>query len=238
MGGSIILVHGAFQTAGTWDLVVSPLRDAGRHVIVVPLTGLESGDVLAEDTNLETHVRDVIAVLDREEAGRAVLVGHSYGGMLITAAAARMPGRIAQLVYVDALVPQNGQSAWDYFPERTRAFFRGLADQGDGWRMRPDARLLDIWGLEEGPARRFVEARLCDFPIRCFEDAIDLRTGRDPRVQGTYVASTKPNYPARTVFEPCAAAARARGWRYHELPCGHDSQAEMPDELARILLEE
>jgi pimeloyl-ACP methyl ester carboxylesterase len=238
MRGPLILVHGAFQSAGTWDLVVPPLQDAGRQVIVVSLTGLEPDDILTETVTLDTHVQDVVGMLDRLPAGDAVLVGHSYGGMLITAAAARVPERIAHLVYIDALVPDRGQSAWDYFPERTRAFFRSLAEQGDGWRMRPDRRLLDIWGLDEGPARRFVEARLSDFPIRCFEDAIDLPANGDHRVPGTYVASTKPNYPARAVFEPCAAAARTRGWRYHELPCGHDSQAEMPAELTRILLEE
>jgi len=98
--------------------------------------------------------------------------------------------------------------------------------------------LVDKWGLEEGsPARRFVEARLCDFTIRCFEQPLAALTRAAATLPRTYIASVKGDYPARVVFEPFAARARREGWGYHELPTGHDCQAEMPDVLSDLLLQ-
>ena len=103
--------------------------------------------------------------------------------------------------------------------------------------MKPNDHLLHLWGLEDGPARRFVEARLCDFTIRCFEQALDAPVGAADRLPRTYIASVKQGYPAKVVFDPFAARARAEGWSYYELPVGHDGQAEKPEALSRLLLE-
>src|SRR4029077_8987215 len=99
-------------------------------------------------------------------------VGHSYAGMIITGVAEHARDRIAQLVYVDALVPEHGQSAMDILPEPTRQTFRKLAAEGGGWRMHPNEHLLDLWGLEDGSARAFVQERLADFTIRCFSQPL------------------------------------------------------------------
>src|SRR4029453_18235753 len=93
------------------------------------------------------------------------------------------------------------------------------------------------WGLEKGPARRFVEARLCDFTMRCFDQPLEAPTRAATTLPRTYIASVKEDYPARVVFEPFAARARREGWGYHELPTGHDCQAEMPDALSSLLLQ-
>ena len=80
----IVLVHGAFQSAHTWDLVVQRLQARGRRVIVATLTGLGTdADRLGEDVNLETHIRDIVSLLEREHLRDVVLVGHSYAGMII-----------------------------------------------------------------------------------------------------------------------------------------------------------
>jgi hypothetical protein len=121
-------------------------------------------------------------------------------------------------------------------PTPTRDTFQKLAEQGGGWRMRPTNRLVDLWGLEHGPAREFVEARLCDFTIRCFDQPVDARTDAAGTLPRTYIASVKDDYPARVVFAPFAARAKREGWGYHELPTGHDCQAEMPDALSELLL--
>jgi pimeloyl-ACP methyl ester carboxylesterase len=232
----IVLVHGAFQSARTWDLVVKPLESRGRRVIVGTLTGLGTdADRLCEQVNLETHIRDIVSLLEREDLRNVTLVGHSYAGMVITGVVERAGDRIGQLVYVDALVPRHGQAALDLMPPATQETFRKLAAAGGGWRMAPTSRLVDLWGLEPGPAREFVEARLCDFTIRCFDQPIDASTDAASRVPRTYIASVKEDYPVRHVFVPFAERARREGWAYHELPTGHDCQAEMPDELAELL---
>ena len=234
----LVLIHGAFQTAATWDLVAPRLEAAGRRVIVAALTGLERDPgELHETVALDTHIRDIVALLTREDRSGVTLVGHSYAGMIITGVAEHARDRIARLVYVDALVPDHQQSAMDILPEPTRKTFRKLAEEGGGWRMQPNEHLLDLWGLEEGPARAFVQERLSDFTIRCFSQPLDAPTHAASELPRSYIASVKPGYPAKAVFEPFAARARREGWSYHELPTGHDCQAEMPEALCELLLQ-
>jgi len=233
-----VLIHGAFQTAATWDLVAPRLEAAGRRVIVAALTGLERDPAeLRETVALDTHIRDIVALLTRENLFDVTLVGHSYAGMIITGAAEHVRDRIARLVYVDALAPDHQQCAMDILPEPTRKTFLKLAEEGGGWRMHPNDRLLDLWGLEEGSARVFVRKRLADFTIRCFSQALDAPTNAARQLPRSYIASVKPGYPAKAVFDPFAARARREGWSYHELPTGHDCQAEMPEALCELLLQ-
>jgi pimeloyl-ACP methyl ester carboxylesterase len=236
-GPALVLIHGAFQTAATWDLVAPQLKAAGRQVVVAPLTGLEGdGHGLTESVALDTHVGDIVALLERHNLSDVVLVGHSYAGMIITGVAEHARDRIAHLAYVDALVPEHGQSAMDILPEPTRNTFRKLAAEGGGWRMRPNGHLMDLWGLEEGPSRAFVQARLADFTIRCFSQPLEVPTHAAHKLPRTYIASVRPGYPAKAVFDPFAARARREGWGYGELPAGHDAQAEMPEALTALLL--
>ena len=233
----IVLIHGAFQSAATWDLVAPRLRESGRRVIVATLTGLEGDGALSDSVALDTHVQDVVALLEHEDLHDVILVGHSYAGMIITAVAEHAPDRIGRLIYVDALVPEHGQSAMHLLPKATRESFLKLADEGGGWRMRPNDHLLHLWGLdEEGAARTFVKARMCDFTIRCFDQPVDAPTGAANMLPRTYIASVKEDYPVKAVFDPFAARARREGWSYHELPTGHDCQAERPDDLSELLL--
>jgi len=233
----IVLIHGALQTAATWDLVAPRLEASGRRVIVAALTGLEGdASTLTEAVTLDTHVHDVVALLERSDVSGAILVGHSYAGMIITGVAEHARHRIAHLAYVDALVPAHGQSAMDILPEPTRNTFRKLAAEGGGWRIRPAEQFLDLWGLHEGAARTFVKQRFADFSIRCFTQPLDAPTHAADTLPRSYLASVKEGYPAKPVFEPFAARARREGWLYHELPTGHDAQAEMPEELSEWLL--
>lgn len=233
----IVLIHGALQTAATWDLVAPRLEREGRRVIVATLTGLErdAGD-LTDAVALDTHVRDVVTLLKHEDLHDAILVGHSYAGMIITGVAEHARDRIAHLVYVDAFVPDHGLSVLDILPEPTRNTFRKLAEDGGGWRIRPNEHFLDLWGLEEGPAREFVKTRFSDFTIRCFEQPLAAPTDAARTLPRTYIASVKENYSVRPVFEPFVARAKREGWYYHELPTGHDAQAEMPEALSELLL--
>lgn len=137
------------------------------------LTSLEAdADALTEAVNLETHTREVEALLETENLNDVVLVGHSYAGMIITGVAERARRRIAHLVYIDAFVPDHGQSALQLLPESIREAFRKQAEADGGWRLRSSDRQLDLRGLEDGPARDFVRARLCDVTIRCFEQPL------------------------------------------------------------------
>src|SRR5712692_8234402 len=111
---TFVLVHGAWLGGWCWQRVSPLLREAGSEVFAPTLTGLgERAHLLSLEIDLETHVRDVCGVLECENLKDVVLVGHSYGGMVITGVAERSAKRLSQLVYLDAFVPTDGQSLLD-----------------------------------------------------------------------------------------------------------------------------
>jgi pimeloyl-ACP methyl ester carboxylesterase len=235
MTSTLVLVHGAWQSASTWDLVRPKLEQAGWPVMVPDLTGLESSASLTPEDNLATHIEDVVRVVGAAP-GQVTLVGHSYAGMIITGVAEKVRN-IARLIYVDAFVPEDGQSALDLMPDQIGGMFRERAQaDGDGWRLRAGEGQLDLWGLRPGPAREFVRERLTDFSLRCFEQRLDLPGNAAAALPRTYVAATAEEYPARPVFRRFADKARRDGWAYFEIPTGHDCHVEMPDTFVELLV--
>jgi pimeloyl-ACP methyl ester carboxylesterase len=236
---TFVLVHGAWQTASTWDFVAPRLRAFGHTVWIPTLTGLENdSNALSPAIGLQTHVADVVDLLARENLQEVNLVGHSYAGMIISGVAEQVRDRLNQLVYVDAFVPGNGQSALDLLPEAVALMFRQqAATTGNGWLLRAGETQLDLWGLRPGAMRDFVRAQLSDFSLRCFEETILLSTNAAATLKRCYIACVADGYPARAVFQRFADRARSEGWRYHEFPTGHDCHVEMPDEFVAKLLE-
>jgi pimeloyl-ACP methyl ester carboxylesterase len=234
---TFVLVHGAWQTSSTWDLIVPLLQKAG-HVVVPQLSGLENdGIALSPSISLSTHIENVVEVLNRENLDHVTLVGHSYAGMIITGVAEQVPHRLDRLVYVDAFIPDDGQSVLDLLPVPLVEMFQQVADgNGEGWRLRAGEAQLDMWGLKPGPARDFVQLRLSDFSLRCFEQAISLPTGAATRVPRTFIGCVAEEYPARSVFRRFGDRARNEEWTCHELPTGHECHVEMPDEFVSKLL--
>ena len=232
---TFVLVHGAWQSAATWDLVRPKLEEAGCRVSVPELAGLESSASLTPDIGLATHIEDVARVV-RAAPESVTLVGHSYAGMIITGVAEKVRN-IDRLIYVDAFVPEDGQSALDLMPEAIAGMFQERAQaDGDGWRLPAGEVQLDLWGLRPGPARDFVRARLTDFTLRCFEERVRLPGNAAAALPRTYIAATAEAYPARPVFQRFADKARREGWAYFELPTGHDCHVEMPDAFVGLLV--
>ena len=233
-----VLVHGALQTAATWDLVVPVLAAAGHEVHTPLLTGTEGrGFELTSEVTLDTHIDDVVRFLEGRDLQDVILAGHSYSGMVITGVAERARKRIEHLIYVDAFIPDDGQSALQLLPPSIQQMFRDQAKaEPDGFRMRPTESLLDVWGLKPGPARNFVRARMSDFSLNCFAQPIALPSRAATTLDRTYIVCVADGYPARAAFEPFARRARAEGWHYHELPTGHDCHVEMPNEFASLLV--
>ena len=135
---TFVIVHGAWSGGHAWRWVRPLLRSAGHEVFTPALTGLgERSHLASAQIDLETHVRDVIAVLEYEDLREVVLVGHSYGGMVISGVADRVPERLALLVYLDAEVPMDGQSELDLLPPQERLGMRKQPDpKGRGGRSR------------------------------------------------------------------------------------------------------
>jgi pimeloyl-ACP methyl ester carboxylesterase len=235
---TFVLVHGAWQTASTWDLITPRLRAFGHKVWTPLLSGLENdSNALSPSIGLQTHVADVVDVLTRENLREVTLVGHSYAGMIISGVAERERDRLNHLVYVDAFVPRDGQSILDLLPEAVGHMFKQQAETaGNGWLLRAGEGQLDLWGLKPGPSRDFVRARLSDFSLRCFEETIQLSSDAAASLNRSYIACVAGGYPARPVFRQFADRAQKEGWRYHELSSGHDCHVEIPDEFVSKLL--
>jgi len=234
---TFVLVHGAWQSTGTWDLLI-PLLTKHRHSVITPvLSGLGTDQSrLSAQITLTQHVSDVSTALPALP-DKVILVGHSYAGMIISGVAETNPDQMSRLVFLDAFIPDDGQSVLDLLPSETGAYFRKVArEHGDGWRLPGAEGNLDLWGLKPGDARDFVRSRLCDFSLRCFEEPLRLAANRKASIPATFVACTAEGYPARPFFEPFARKARASGWEVAELQTGHDCHVARPDEVASILL--
>jgi pimeloyl-ACP methyl ester carboxylesterase len=234
---TFVLVHGAWQSTGTWDLLTPLLEKRGHRVIIPVLSGLGADqNRLSPDVTLNQHIEDVTLELSRL-SDPVILVGHSYAGMIISGVVEGNPAQVQRLVFLDGFIPENGQSVLDLLPPETGTYFREVAQKhGDGWRLAGGESHLDLWGLKPGPARDFVRARLCDFSLRCFEERLHLPANRKAGIPATFVACVAEGYPARPIFEPFAAKARASGWEIAELETGHDCHVERPEEVANILL--
>src|SRR5450631_1591587 len=143
-----VLVHGAWHGGWCWQRVAPRLRAAGHDVYTPTLTGLGERVHLARpEIDLTTHVTDVVNLIQYEDLTDIVLVGHSSGGMVITGVVDQLPGRIAHLVYLDAFVPQPGQSLFDMVGPELEGSVKALADkEGDGWRVPP---IVPLFGLED-----------------------------------------------------------------------------------------
>lgn len=231
------LVHGAWQSAGTWDLLVPLLEGHGHKVITPVLSGLGTDQGhLSPEITLQQHVADVSLQLSKL-AEQVTLVGHSYAGMIISGVAEINPTQLQHLVFLDAFIPEDGQRVLDLLPPEIGAHFRNVArERGDGWRLPGEEGQLDLWGLKPGEARDFVRARLCDFSLRCFEEPLRLPANRKAGIPATFVACVAEGYPARPFFEPFAKKACASGWEVAEVKTGHDCHVERPGEVANILL--
>jgi|SRR5579862_5500183 pimeloyl-ACP methyl ester carboxylesterase len=234
---TFVLVHGAWQSTGTWDLLVPLLQEHGHRVVTPILRGLGTDQShLNSDVTLHQHVEDVSTELAALR-DKVVLVGHSYAGMVISGAVESNPTQVQRLVFLDAFIPEDGQCVLDLLPPEIGDYFRSVArEQGNGWRLPGGEGQLDLWGLKPGEARDFVRERLCDFSLRCFEEPLSLHENRKAVISAVFVSCVAEGYPARPFFEPFARKARACGWQVSELKTGHDCHVERPGEVASILL--
>ncbi len=205
-----------------------PLVSAAGHDILTPTyTGLgERVHLASPEVDLTTHIQDIMGVLEYEDLREVILVGHSYGGMVITGAAARMGERISHLVYVDAFVPNEGESLLDLIDPAEAARFEALAaTEGDGWRVPP--------GSPRSPAMPGPDRRL-PHPLACFRQPVTLGARSLACLPRSYIYC---NNPPMGVFDRFAKQARTDpSWRYVEMATGHNPQYTAPRELSDILL--
>ena len=220
-----VLVHGAWGCAWNYRLTARDLRAAGHDVYMVALTGLGDRKHLASPAiDLSLHIKDVMGVLEVYDLRDIILVGHSYGGMVITGVSAIAAERIHSLVYIDAFVPKGGQSLWDLADETTRAHFVNA--------QRDHPGLVDPFPQPPGAPTR----PLSPLPFASLVEPVRL-TGAEQRItRRTYVYA---DGGAPTIFDQFRDTVKDDpAWRYVSLKGGHILMIDNADGIRTVLLEE
>ncbi|MFJ6393402.1 alpha/beta fold hydrolase [Streptomyces sp. NPDC091972] len=235
-----VLVHGAWHSGRVWDRVVPLLTRAGHRVFAPSLTGHgEKQHLLTPDVDLDTHVGDIVALLGEWDLTNVVLVGHSYAGMVISGVASKVPDRIAHLVYVDAMVPTDGESALDVIPEKTQRLIDAAAASDAPWRIPPVPEMpapMGLFGVTEPADTAWLRTMLSDESVRCFLQPVRLDNPAMEAISRTHihcVGIAPEDVTRRPVPAVQPGGATSQVW---ELQSGHDCMVTVPDALTDLLL--
>ena len=240
---TFVLVHPAWFGGWCWKKVAPILRGRGHEVFTPTLTGLgERAHLANREVGLGTHIEDVANVLKFEDIRDAILVGNSSGGMVITGVADRMPERIAHVVYLDAFVPEDGQSLFDIVPsERSQPMHELVQKEGDGWlvpRFAPpqwEKFVPEAWHITDQSDLRWVLPRLTATPLGHFTEPVRRINTAAERLPRTYIRCTVFPNP---IFDRYAEIAQSgAGWQHRELATSHLPFITNPLELANVLME-
>ena len=232
---TFVLVHGGAHGGWCYRKVAALLRQAGHEVATPTLTGLgERSHLVSPDVDLDLHFRDVTAVLHYDDLHDVILVGHSYGGMVITGVADRSPDRIGKLVYLDAANPVNGQSLVDVAGPIIEAT-RPAGQVVDGVELvllpTPDAGLF--YGVTDPDDVSWMADRLTGHPWKCFEQPLVLTNEAALSAIPTYHIVCTSTLATRDPELVAKAQAAGRLW---DIDTGHDLMITEPEAVTDALL--
>jgi len=223
---TIVFVHGAW--GGGWQYTrVEPLIESVGHTVYRPtMTGLgERVHLGGPEVGLSTHIEDIVKVLEFEDLREVVLVGHSYGGMVIAGVAERVPERIAKLVYFDAILPEDGDSVASLFRGAIDTWATAGAGGAEPWQLVP------AW-VEEG------ESPPVDVPqpILTFTEPIVLGNSEAKRLSAAFLLTVEAGKEVDD-FDVFAERARTRGWEVVEMVGDHNPHWYQPEAFVDVLLQ-
>src|SRR3982074_716523 len=225
------MIHGAWHGSWCWKRVRDLLTAEGHRVFSPTLTGL--GDrchFLSRDVGLDPHIMDVVNLLIWEDLRDIVLIGHSYGGIVVRHVADRLPDRVRSLVYLDASIPEDGKSAADYLPDAGKRHREQALAHGDGWKVPPLP--ASVFAVNAADAA-WVDRQCTMHPLSSFEAPARISGACDGVPTIGYILARGHDGP----FGQFYATAGERGWWGKELACGHDVMLDMPNELSALLLQ-
>lgn len=220
---TIVIVHGAWGGSWAWRKVDSLLREKGFNVYRPQLTGLgERVHLSRPDIGLTTHIDDVVNTILYEDLHDIILMGHSYGGMIITGVADRIPNRISRLVYLDAFVPNDGESVMSF-----------VGTRGD-W-LKPMIKgdyIVPPWVKPDQPPPHDEP-----HPLKTFTDSLSLKNNAALKLPATYILTVDAGKePKDDDFWSQAQRAKDRGWPVLQLTADHNAQWSAPEALVEMLV--
>jgi pimeloyl-ACP methyl ester carboxylesterase len=242
---TFVLVHCAFGGGWAWKYVAPLLREAGHAVYTPTLTGLgERVHLGGPDVNLDTHIEDILNLLVYEDLQDVILVGWSYGGMVVTGVLDRAPGRLAAVVYLDGEVPRDGDRSFDFWPETDVAAMEQRArESGDGWKVFAGTAdeiepFFEAW-IPDHEKRQRVVAKMASNaqPINTFRQPIRLSGTAADAVPRTLLRCTLDNQVLAGTLEPIDRIVQDDPlWQVVDLSSNHMAPLAHPDRVAEALL--
>ncbi|MGG5901956.1 alpha/beta fold hydrolase [Sphingobacterium daejeonense] len=218
-----VIVHGAW--GGSWQFknTANELEKLGSKVYRVNLTGLGERYHLANaDINLSTHIKDVVNTILFERLDSVILIGHSYGGMVVTGVADSIPERLKKVIYLDAFVPENGESVAAYVEGSPTA---DIISSPDGEYVFPS------WVKDTTAFPRDVP-----HPLASIKESIVLKNKKRLEIPSTYILTFDPkNGVGKDDFYFFSTRAKKYNWKVIEMEADHNPQINKLDELVKIL---
>lgn len=240
----LLFIAGAWHGGWCWKFVAEEIlkKQPFRRLYSPSLLGLaDKSDALSSTLGLQDQIDDIAALIEREKLQDFTLVGHSFGGMIITALAHRFSDRIRHLVYLDAVIPEDGQSfitagqkLSQHLVAQREAAFRSLATDGVALPPLPPS----AFGIpKDHPGYDWVQDHLTPHPLKTCLDPISLADQTTERIPKSYIRCTDPLLQQPAIVAGSMRAKSEFGWRFLELSTGHDAMITAPQALAEILID-
>jgi pimeloyl-ACP methyl ester carboxylesterase len=227
-----VLVHGAWHGGWCWQKVSANLRAQGAEVYTPTLSGLgEHKNTLNTEINLDTHISDIVNFIVMEDLHNVVLVGHSYAGVVIAGVADRVPERLSRLVYLDAMIVENGQSAFSVHPQEAQEALTKASRKDNG--LSVPAFPVELFGVTNPLDAKWVSERLTPQPYKTFTQTLVLKNPYGNYLPLIYIACTNLQLPVLKAFSE--RIQKDKNWKHYSINTGHDAMITAPDELASLL---
>ncbi len=232
---TFVLVHGSHGGGWVWKYTAAILRTQGHTVYTPTLTGLsDRAHLLGCSVNLSTHIKDITNLLEYDDLKSVILVGNSYGGMVISGVAAHMPERLQMLVYLDAYLPDDGQSEQDLWPPQIMAGIEKDPAARLGYRSAPQP---EAFGITDPDLAAWARARFTPQPLATYTEPVPPGNAESAALPRVFIHCTGSPSQTSPFFGRFAAKARAKGWPVIEINAEHMSMLTSPQETAEQLLE-
>ena len=229
-----VLVHGAWHGGWCWAAVAQNLRSHGHRVFTPTLSGLgDRAHLISPEIDLQVFIEDVVHVLERHDLSEVILVGHSFGGVTLLGAADRVPQRIRQLVFLDAVVLSAGETAFSRLPPEIVAARKQQATETSNGLTIP-VPPASAFGVVEPEQVALLERHCTPHPLKTFDDPMVLKGPPGGTLPKVYIQCVDPVYgPLQSSRD---FVKSQNDWAWDEIATGHDAMISAPDALAEKLL--
>lgn len=230
---TFVLIHGMWHGGWCWEKVIALLQTAGHEVHAPTLSGLAERSHLRNDNiDLNTHVQEVVDLITAKNLHNVILVGHSLGGFMAPVVAEKIPERIAHIVSLDGIVPENGKALKDLIGNFWDLFQQKASEGGDDWWCPP----IPDWTFGvSGTELELMRSKLTPHPLRTLITVVTHENPRAKSIPSTFILCSEDQSADELAVE--AKKFADLGMHFRSLPTGHDAMITMPDELTKILLE-